>query len=367
VQRIGLIGIGKMGLSHCSMLGAHPDVELVGICDSSSFVLGVLEKYTGVSTFGNLDALLDTTKPDGLFIATPSHTHTALVRECLQRNVSVFCEKPFTLNPTDAEELVALSDAAGVTTQVGYHNRFVATFAEVKRLLDASAIGTVTHVLAEAYGPVVLRPRGGTWRSQRALGGGCLFDYAAHVIDLVTWYLGKPEDVRGTVLNSVFSSDIDDEVSSTLVYRGGRTAQVSANWSDESQRKMTTRITLWGTHGRIFADRQECQIYLRDTAPEIAGYRQGWNVRYTTELTQPVGFYLRGEEYSAQIEHFVSRLADHAVPAINSFASASITDAVIGMMIDDAAREPVVPVASAKQLPASERPGWLARLARRLR
>ena len=32
------------------------------------------------------------------------------------------------------------------------------------------------------------------------------------------------------------------------------------------------------------------------------GYGAGWNVRYTTELTEPVGFYLRGEEYSAQLE-----------------------------------------------------------------
>ena len=32
------------------------------------------------------------------------------------------------------------------------------------------------------------------------------------------------------------------------------------------------------------------------------GYQHGWNVRYTTELTEPVGFYLRGEEYSAQID-----------------------------------------------------------------
>ena len=67
---------------------------------------------------------------------------------------------------------------------------------------------------------------------------------------------------------------------------------------------MTTRITVWGTAGRIFADRQEIQVYLRDSAVVPAGYERGWNVRYATELTEPVGFYLRGEEYSAQIEHF---------------------------------------------------------------
>ena len=69
---------------------------------------------------------------------------------------------------------------------------------------------------------------------------------------------------------------------------------------------MTTRIMIWGSTGRIFADRQECQVYLREDAPLPPGYQPGWNVRYTTELTEPVWFYLRGEEYSAQIDHFVN-------------------------------------------------------------
>ena len=147
--------------------------------------------------------------------------------------------------------LTALSRERGLVTQVGYHNRFVGAFREVKTLLDAGAIGEVTHILGEAYGPVVLKQKGGTWRSQRTEGGGCLYDYAAHVIDLASWYLGEPAGVGGTVLNRVFSREIDDEVYSTLYFHDGKTAQISVNWSDESYRKMTTRVTLWGTTGRI--------------------------------------------------------------------------------------------------------------------
>jgi scyllo-inositol 2-dehydrogenase (NADP+) len=140
------------------------------------------------------------------------------------------------------------------------------------------------------------------------------------------------------VLNSVFSAEIDDEVSSTLYLKNGATAQVSVNWSDESVRKMTTRMTLWGTHGRIFADRQECQVYLRDTSPlrSAEHYRQGWNVRYTTELTNPVDFYLRGEEYSAELDYFVTRCQKHEIDGENSFESAVVTDRTIDLMIRDA-------------------------------
>ena len=51
------------------------------------------------------------------------------------------------------------------------------------------------------------------------------------------------------------------------------------------------------------------QAYLREPAPALPDYHEGWNVKYTTELTQPVRFYLRGEEYSAQIEDFVAAVA----------------------------------------------------------
>ena len=100
---------------------------------------------------------------------------------------------------------------------------------------------------------------------------------------------------------------------------------------------MTTRVNVWGTAGRIFADRQECQVYLRDTAPAPAGYRHGWNVRYTTELTEPVWFYLRGEEYSAQVEAFVAQVVAGRPDGFNDFAAAAATDRTIGMMVADSA------------------------------
>lgn len=334
---VAVVGLGKMGLSHLSMINAHPDVRVVGICDATGYVLDILTKYTGLSTFKDLTRMLDETKPDALIIATPTHLHSGMVRESLRRNIHVFCEKPFMIDPAESVELSELARRSGLVTQVGYHNRFVGTFAEVHRLLELGTLGTVTTALAEAYGPVVLKEAGTTWRSRRATGGGCLYDYAAHPLDLLTWYLGAPEGVSGSSLTSIFSTSIDDAVATTLHYPGA-TAQLIANWSDESQRKMTTQITLWGTHGRIHADRQEIQVYLRDTAPIPEGYLQGWNVKYTTELTEAPWFYLRGEEYSSQLDAFVRRVESSESDGQNDFASAAVTDECIAMIIEDAGR-----------------------------
>jgi len=344
-----------MGLSHLAIVNAQPDLEVAAVCDASSIMRGVLEKYTGVATYDDYDRMLREVELDAVLIATPSRMHASMVRAALDRGLHVFCEKPFTLNVQDAAELAELARSKGLVTQVGYHNRFVGPFAEVKRLLDAGAIGTVTHALGEAYGPVVLKPKGGTWRSRKEEGGGALYDYAAHPLNLLNWYFGEVTSVGGTVLKPIFSRETDDEVHSTLHFDGGKSANISVNWSDESHRKMTTRMTVWGTGGRIFADRQEIQVFLRDGATVPEGYERGWNVRYGTELTGAVGYYLRGEEYSAQIEHFAERLREGRVDGVNGFESAAETDRAIAMLIADAATPAPTRLAAPTHAPEARR------------
>jgi predicted dehydrogenase len=339
--RLGVVGLGKMGLSHYAIINAHPCVKVEAICDSAGYVLDVLNKYTGVKTYTNFEAMLSEIELDAVIIATPSSLHTKMVKAVLDKNLHIFCEKPFCLDTKEGEDVTRIAQEKGLVNQVGYHNRFVGAFQEVKRLLDEKAIGEVTHVLAEAYGPVVLKAKGSTWRTLSQEGGGCLYDYAAHPLNLMNWYFGAPHGVGGSVLKKIFSRDTDDSVFGTLYFEHGMSAQLSVNWSDESYRKMSTKITIWGEAGRIYADRQECHAYLRDTSVMPQGYKQGWNVRYTTDLTDPVWFYIRGEEYSAQLDYFVRCIEEkRASTNINSFEEAMKTDHVIAMMIADAERGP---------------------------
>lgn len=337
--RTAVVGAGKMGLSHLAIARAHPDVELAAVCDSSGYVLDILGKYTGLKTFTDMDKMFNAGSIDALVVSTPSHLHAGMVEAAIDRNINVFCEKPFCVDVATGRRLADAAHAKSLVTQVGYHNRFVASFREVKQLLESGAIGDVTHALAESYGPVVLKSSGGSWRTRRATAGGCLYDYAAHAVDLLTWYMGAPIAARGSVVNSIFSKETDDEVYTTLHFSGGKTAQVSVNWSDESERKMTTKITFWGTKGRIYADRQEIRVYLRERDDLPDGYRPGWNVRYTTDLTDPPWFYVRGEEYSAQIDTFVARVRNRDLEGVNTFKTAAITDATLDMILTDSMRE----------------------------
>ena len=353
-MRVGIIGVGKMGLSHLSIINTHPSVKVVGLCDATRYVLDVMNKYTGLAVYGGHRELLDEARPDAVIVATPSKTHGEIVRSALERSIHVFVEKPFSLSVTEGRELVRLAARKQAVNQVGYHYRFVGSFQLVKRLIEMGAIGEVHNFRIEAYGPVVLQQKGSTWRSSKSEGGGCLYDYASHAVNLAIHLFGRPLWVGGTMMRRVFSNDVEDEVYSTLCYRSGTSGQLCINWSDETHRKMSMRVEAWGKNGKISADRQECQVYLRSGG--VPGFElvQGWNTRYTTELTQPVRYYVRGEEYSAQLDYFVDCIESGRAENINSFQSGLDTDVVLEMLERDAERGPRTMASTGGEVPPRE-------------
>ena len=106
---------------------------------------------------------------------------------------------------------------------------------------------------------------------------------------------------------------------------------LSVNWSDETYRKMSTSITVMGSKGKIICDASEIKVYFKSSDCP-SNYTKGWNVKYITELTEPVDFYLRGEEYSAQIDYFLKAIQKKVPNTINNFESAWHTDKVISLI-----------------------------------
>lgn len=317
-----------MGISHCAIVNAHPQLDLVAVCDTSSLVLNVFKKYSPVNCYTDYKKLFENETLDCVVIATPTKFHFDMVRIALEKGIHVFCEKPFSLHVNEGEQLQRIAEEKQLVNQVGYHNRFIGTFNYFKQLLESKAIGELYHFLGEAYGPVVTRKKGGTWRSKGAEGGGCLFDYASHVINLIEFILGDIESVDGTQLKKIYSNDVEDAVYSTLMLENGVSGILSVNWSDETYRKMSTQVTVSGTLGKIVADAQEIKIYLKKENKKL-GLEKGWTIKYITDLTEMVDFYLRGEEYSAQIDNFAKSIQLKSTQNKSSFQSALKTDTVI--------------------------------------
>jgi len=329
--RVALIGAGKMGISHLSILGAHPKVEVVGVCDTSKMVVDVLEKYSPFPCFTDYKKMLKQVNADAVFVAVPTKDHAHMVKDLLEQQIHVFAEKPFCLSPEEGAPLVELAKKNNLVNQVGYHNKFNGPFREAKRLLDGGYLGQVFHFQAESFGPVVVKKKSYNWRSDPKQGGGCLMEYASHVIDLVNYTLAPIVEIAGSELKSIYSTNVEDAVYSLVKLANNVSGVLSVNWSDETYRIMSTSITVMGDKGKIVSDANELKVYFKDNnTPE--GYTKGWNVKYITELTDEVGFYLRGEEYSSQIDYFVNAVLGEVPNTINTFESAWLTDNAIDLI-----------------------------------
>ncbi len=330
--RGAILGLGKMGLSHAAIAGAHPMVDLVSVCDSSSLILEGFRKYTSVNTYSDYKKMLSNEKLDFVIVATPTRYHYQMVKDALENNINVFCEKPLSLLTSQGKEMVKIAEQKSLVNQVGYHNHFIGTFREMRRLLAEKVIGEIVHFTGEAYGPVVTKGKGGTWRSKPEEGGGCLFDYASHVINLIQEIIGRPVKIDGTLLKSIYSNGVEDAVYSLMTLENKISGVMLVNWSDETYRKMSTSITLIGRQGKIICDATEIKIYLKD-ANKKEGLNKGWTMKDITSFALPVNFNLRGEEYSAQIDYFIDNIQKKSKGAENTFEQGLYTDKVVEMIL----------------------------------
>jgi predicted dehydrogenase len=304
---------------------------MVGVSDTTKMVVDVLKKYCSFPCFSDYQEMVDKAKPDAVFVAVPTKLHYTMVKGLLQKGKHVFAEKPLCLNAAEGKDLVELAAKNNLVNQVGYHNKFIGTFKEAKNIIDNGYLGEILHFTGEAYGPVVVRTKQENWRSDPAEGGGCLMDYASHVIDLINFILGPITKVHGSLLKSFYSRNVEDSVFSLLELSSKVSGVLSVNWSDETYRKMSTSLTIIGSKGKIICDASEIKVYFKTTACP-PNYTKGWNVKYLTELAEPVNFYLRGEEYSAQIDYFLEAIQKKVPNTINNFESAWQTDNVISLI-----------------------------------
>jgi len=107
--KTGIIGLGKMGISHAAIVSPHRDAELVAVCDTSSLILDAFKKFTSVNVYSDYVKMIDSEKLDCVVVATPTRFHYPIVKYALEKGIHAFCEKPFSLTTAEGEDLVKLA------------------------------------------------------------------------------------------------------------------------------------------------------------------------------------------------------------------------------------------------------------------
>lgn len=336
--RIGIIGMGRMGITHYSIINSRSDVEIVAVADTSQLVLTLLKKYiNGIKAFTNYQELINSGEVDAILVCTPPNLNEDILNLALKNNIHAFVEKPYTTNSQIGRQLANEYKSAGLVNQVGYVNRFNDVFTKAKFFIENGLLKDIYRFRSEMFSCTISQPDDGSgWRASRESGGGALFEMAAHAIDLVNYIVGKPVSVSGSSLNKVYSKNVEDVVSSTFSYQEGVTGTLYVNWSDHSFRKPTNKIEVTGKNGKLLADQHSLKIYLTEPNPQWK-LRTGWNTLNITDIFESVPFYVRGNEFTRQLYHFVDSVKQRNLEQnLCDFSDGSDTLDIIDMIFKDA-------------------------------
>lgn len=332
MKNVALIGIGKMGLSHFAIANSTQGLNVVAVCDTSKPLLRAIRKNLGLKSYNDYNEMIEKETLDAVIVSVPNAMHFNVVLKCLKAGVDVFIEKPLTIKYQESLELQKVAMQHNRIVQVGFVNRFSLVFSKVKELLDNNLLGRLISYKSEMRGGVVLEESSKGWRNSYAAGGGCLYDFGPHCIDLAVYLFGEDIKLKSSKLESVFSTVVDDRVIATLEHDSGLEGHLSVDWSDDSVRKATNSIHVKGEFGELVANKQEIKFSLTNANEEL-GFMKGEHEIYVTDLDTDVGYYLRGEDFSLQMQAFSNALNGIDTPIQSLIDSAIVTDRIISEIL----------------------------------
>jgi len=228
-----------------------------------------------------------------------------------------------------------MADESGLVNQVGYVNRFNDMFLKAKELIENGMLGKIIRFKSEMFSNTISKENEGEgWRGSEESGGGCLNEMGSHAIDLVNYIIGVPDSASGSMLNKVYSKNVDDIFSSTLIYKNGITGTLYVNWCDPSYRKPSNKLEIFGQEGKLLVDQHDLKIFLKEPNPKY-NLKKGWNIVYITDIFNNVPFYVRGNEFTSQLYHFIDCINDRSKGRICTFRDASETQKVLNFVRED--------------------------------
>ncbi|BBY19637.1 Gfo/Idh/MocA family protein [Mycolicibacterium litorale] len=196
---------------------------------------------------------------DLVSVHSPPFLHLDHVAAALDAGHAVLCDKPFGRTADEAEEMVERARNAGVLHFLNFEFRCRESWARVKELAEAGAIGTLTHLSWNWFGSG-LRGRRFGWINDADLGGGWIGAYGSHLIDYTRWLLGgEIVDCGGvTRIDEPIHPDADgvlkqataeDAYAAWFLLDNGATAAHDTGFATATP--TTPRAVLLGTDGSI--------------------------------------------------------------------------------------------------------------------
>ena len=180
--RVGILGVAHVHTpSYVQELKAHPNVELVGLCDRDAALAAKASAAWGIPAL-SLDDLLAQTL-DAAVICSENVFHRPLVEAAAGRVPAILCEKPIATTMDDARAIIDACERGGSRLMIAFPVRYAPSVRQLKEFLESGKLGAVHTARTTNHGTMP-----GGWFVDPALaGGGAVMDHTVHVIDLLRW------------------------------------------------------------------------------------------------------------------------------------------------------------------------------------
>jgi len=320
--KVAIVGLGKMGLLHSSILGIIPNVEVVALCDKSFVLRRIAKKLFKRSVVVDDLEKLQNISLDCAYVTAPIPAHFPIVNDLYSMiSVSnVFVEKTLASSWNKADQLCALSEKNRGVNMVGYMKRFSVTFSKAKSLLEENFLGELDSFRGSAYSSDFANIN----QAQQGLSrGGVLSDLGSHIIDLALWFFGDFKVDDAIIKSSMNNSE--DEVSFKV--RGSNlTGEFDVSWCKDNYRLPNFALTIHGSKGTLTVNDSNVIV-------ESSGKKS--LILYRPALNDNVPFLLGDPEYYREDEHFITSILNGG-SAEPSFRTASKVDYIIDKVKKDA-------------------------------
>ena len=215
---------------------ALPDAELTAVGSrSADSAADFAQRFGARRSHASYADLANDPDVDIIYIATPHSGHYTSSRLCLEAGKGVLCEKPFTLNATQARELVLLAREQRLFLMEAMWTRFLPALAETRRLIAEGAIGDLQFLIADFGFRKEFDPQHRLFDPER--GGGALLDVGVYLASLASMLFGPPTQI--TSLAHLGPSGVDERAALLFGYEGGRFAQLTAAITADTPQEAT--------------------------------------------------------------------------------------------------------------------------------
>jgi predicted dehydrogenase len=318
--KTAIVGLGKMGLLHTSILSTLPNVLIVAVCEKSELITKFAKKIFNKIHIVKDIKLLSDFDLDLIYVTTPIPSHFKIVEFVFSHDIArnVFVEKTLASSSIEASKLYQLARISGGINMVGYERRYAVTFNKAHELLHQGVIGNLTLFKAYAYSSDFIGLRDKEAAKASASRGGLLRDLGAHVVDLALWYFGDLR-VISSELKRRHNVAFEEAVKFNVWGVDGLEGCIEASWCMHGYRMPEVGLTIEGSKGVLHVS--DDKVEFRNTAGSLVKW-------YRHDLKDNVEFLLGASEYYRESKHFIECVAKGSSPE-PSFFTASRVEQII--------------------------------------